>query len=142
MEIFRILLVKIEPEEYFSSHEVRFIQGQILPALRMNGIYLLIAIVSDFWIAGVAANFLSFRWSFRRTPDRFWASIGLSLFALLISYLGMTRVRLSFSRTVNDSHWGIDSKWFFVALLLLSVLSLAFAIWNRTRTLKHVADGN
>ena len=91
-------------------------------------------IAAGLWALGVAACLLALRWSFFSPPRRFAAALISSLGALLIGYLGMTQLRITASKSVNGQvQWRFDSRWFFVALLLLAVFTLACAVWKRSR---------
>src|SRR6476646_7537405 len=99
----------------------------------MTNFYILLAAIAGAWLFSLVSGAIAFRWSLRPVPGRFWAVIALALFTLFIGYLGLTRFNVSYSRTTNGSHWGIQSKWFFILTLILGALSVAFGIWNRKR---------
>ena len=90
-------------------------------------------IAAGLWVLGMVACVLALRWSFSRRRRCVGAIIS-SLGALLIGYLGMTQLRITASKSVNGQvQWRFDSRWFFVALLLLAVFTLACALWKRSR---------
>jgi len=94
---------------------------------------LLIGIIAALWLASLAACVLAWRFSF--VANRFVASIILSVTALAMGYLGLTRFHVSASRTVNgETQWSFNSRWFFIATLVLGALTLAFTIWKHRRT--------
>ena len=93
----------------------------------------LIGTIAALWLASLAACILAWRFSF--VPNRFAASIILSVAALAIGYLGLTRFHVSASRTVNgQTQWSFNSRWFFIATIVLGALTLAFTIWKHRRT--------
>jgi hypothetical protein len=97
--------------------------------------YTLIGVVAALWLGGIAACLLAFRWSFLANRRRFWPALALSMLALLISYLGLTRFRISAAQTENGRvTWHFDSRWFFIASLALSALALAYTLWKRFRS--------
>src|SRR6185503_18949211 len=104
----------------------------------MTTFYLILAVIAAGWAFSVIASLCAFRWGAWPIPGRLWAAISLAVFALVISYLGLTRFNVSYSKTVNGSHWGIQSKWFFLVPLLLGALALVLVIRNRKR-LGHAA---
>jgi hypothetical protein len=92
---------------------------------------ILIGVIATLWLAGVAACVLAFRWSFVANRRRFWPAVILSILALVIGYLGLTRFRVSASKTVNGVvQWRFDSKWFFIGSLLLGALALVYTLWK------------
>lgn len=93
---------------------------------------LLIAIVAALWLASLAACALAWRWSF--TAKRFIASIILCVAALTMGYYGLTHFHLSGSKTVNGhTQWAFDSRWFFIATLVIGALTLAYTLWKNRR---------
>jgi NO-binding membrane sensor protein with MHYT domain len=93
---------------------------------------ILCIVAATLWLASVAACTLAFRWSALYTPKRFLAAIILSLAALVVGYLGMTRFHLVASKTVNgEVQWRFDSMWFFITTLILAAATLAFTVWKR-----------
>jgi hypothetical protein len=92
---------------------------------------ILIGVVAALWLAGIAACVLAFRWSFLANGRRFWPAAILSILALVIGYLGLTRFSISASKTVNgEVQWRFDSKWFFIGSLVLGGLALAYTLWK------------
>jgi hypothetical protein len=102
---------------------------------------LLIGIVAVLWLASIIACALAWRWSFAGAANRFVASIILSLAALTLGYVGLTRFHLSASKTVNgQTQWSFNSKWFFIATLILATLTLAYTIWKNRRGTNAVSS--
>ena len=99
----------------------------------MTALYFIMAVAAALWILSLAACVLAMLWSFVGPPRRFWAAVALSVFALVVGFLGVTMVHITYSRTVNASHWSIDFKWLFLAPLLVGAVSLAIALWRRWR---------
>ena len=93
----------------------------------------LIGIIAALWLASIAAYVLAWRFSF--VANRFAASIILSVAALAMGYLGLTRFHVTASKTVNgQTQWAFNSRWFFIATLTLGALTLAYTIWKHRRT--------
>ena len=87
-----------------------------------------------FWLIGIAACVVAWRWSFRSNPKRFWPAIGLSILAIGIACLGLNRISLNWWETVNGrTQWRFDSDWFFWTLLVVAAATLAYALWKRPR---------
>jgi hypothetical protein len=99
----------------------------------------LIAVGLAAWILSLTAGLLAWRWGWRRPVRRIWLALGMALFAILIGWLGFTRLRLSYSRTTNGQGWTIDSKWFFLASLILGVVALLVLLWNLRPQRREVA---
>jgi len=94
--------------------------------------YFLIGIAATLWLITLAAGLLALRWSFLGGDRRFLAGVILSALAIASSYLGVTRLRITGSQTVNGHlRWRIDSKWFFMASLVLGVVALAHTLWKK-----------
>lgn len=86
------------------------------------------------WLLSIIACIVSLRWALFSVPRRFWFSVILSSAALVGGYLGMTHFRVVASRSVNGhTQWKFDSKWFFLATIVLAALSLALTICKRKR---------
>jgi len=96
--------------------------------------YTLIGVVAALWLAVIAACAFAIRWSFLAHRRRFWPALILSSLALVIAYLGLTRLGMAASNTVNGRvQWSFNSKWFFIASLVLSLSALACTLWKRWR---------
>jgi len=96
---------------------------------------ILIAVAVALWLITVAAGLLALRWGFLTAHRRFRGGIILSVLAILCSYLGMTRLRLTSSETVNGHvRWSIDSQWFFMASLVLGAVALALTLWKKLKS--------
>jgi hypothetical protein len=93
---------------------------------------LLCAFAAAFWLISLVACALSFRWSFLSVPNRFIIAVILSIGAAVIGYLGLTYFHFDASKTV-DGHlvWRVNSRWFFIASIILGVLTLIYAFWKR-----------
>ena len=100
----------------------------------MTTIYILFAIAAGLWLFSLAACAVALLCCCFPGRRRFWLAIVLSGLAILIGFLGTTRFHVTYSRTVNASHWSIDSRWFFIVPLVLGALALALAIWRRSRS--------
>jgi hypothetical protein len=95
-------------------------------------VHVFIGVVLTHWLLTIAACVLVFFWSVSRR--RFWPCIIFAFLAFLSSYYGVTRISIVSSQTVNGHlQYRIDSKWFFTASLMLSLLALAYTLWKRWR---------
>jgi hypothetical protein len=100
-------------------------------------VYVFMAVVLAHWLLAVAACVVVLIWS--RSRRRFWPCVVLSVLAFLGSYYGVTRIRITSSQTVNGHlRYYIDSRWFFMASLVFSILALAYTLWKRWRA-SHAA---
>ncbi len=89
----------------------------------------LIAIAALIWLASLAVCAVAL------FAKRLWISVILSLIALAIGYLGLTRFQVNASKTINGQvQWSFNSHWFFIATLVLAALTLAYSIWKHRKT--------
>jgi len=96
----------------------------------------LIGTVMGLWLLSIVVCIIALRWAMFSMPRRFWSAVVLSVVALIGGYVGMTHFRVVASKTVNgQTQWKFDSKWFFVATLILAALTLAVTVW-RQKTLR------
>jgi hypothetical protein len=101
--------------------------------------HVLIGIAAALWLVSMCGCVLAFRWSWLSVPGRFWAAVTLSIAALVLGFLGMTRFHVFASKTVNGQvQWHFDSRWFFLVTLLFGTFTLGYTLWKRRR-LPHVA---
>lgn len=95
----------------------------------------LVGIVMGIWLLTIIACIVSLRWALFSEPRRFWPGVALCVLALLAGFFGMTHFRVMASRTVNgNAQWKFDSKWFFLATLVLAALVLAFTVWRHRKS--------
>jgi|GEM_PF-2659443 hypothetical protein len=95
---------------------------------------ILVVIASAIWLISLAVALLALRWSLVPGARRFRAALISSCVTLAIGWLGLTRIHLTASKTVNDQVvWSLNSKWFFIVSLLLGAVSLAVTFWNRRK---------
>jgi hypothetical protein len=97
-------------------------------------IYILFAVAGVLWLFSMGCGAVALFSCCFPGRLRFWLTIVLSGLAILIGFLGMTRFQVTYSRTVNGSGWSINSKWFFIAPLVLGIFALVLAIWRRSRS--------
>jgi hypothetical protein len=95
----------------------------------MTAFYILCGVAALVWLCGMAAGVLALGWGVA-VRGRLRPALIMSIVAILIGWLGMLMIHVRYSKTVNGSGWAIDSKWFFLAPLLLGAVSLAFAFWK------------
>lgn len=89
-------------------------------------------IAAAIWLAGIGACIFATRLSRSTGARRFGVALGLSLAALGLGYVGLTRFSIVASRTVNgETVWRFDSRWFFIALLVCGALALLLTLWRR-----------
>jgi len=94
----------------------------------MQYLYGMILTGAALWAASLALSVLALFWSSRGGAWRPLASVLAAILALVISYFGTARFRFTYRRTVNQSHWGFDSKWFFWFSLALAAGALVAAL--------------
>lgn len=91
----------------------------------------LIALAAAVWLLSCAASLLGLYWNLRAGPQRWRAALVCSGMGLLSGYLGLSRIQLSGSKTVNgELVWSLNSRWFFWGALALGAVSLLWALWN------------
>ena len=102
----------------------------------------LIAAAVAVWLLSCGASVLALYWSRGARARRYRAALVSSGVAILTAYLGLSRVHLSATRTV-DGHvqWSLNSRWFFIAALMLGAAALGLAIWSWRQAPSRVADG-
>ncbi len=86
------------------------------------------------WLAGVAMAIralLACRRPFGSSRS-FGTALFLSLLSSAIGFSGWHWVRLGYKKTVNGKVlWDLDSRWFFLALLILGLLALVALVSRR-----------
>ncbi len=67
-----------------------------------------------------------------QSSPSFGTALFLSLLSSAIGFGGWHWVRLGYKKTVNGKvHWNLDSRWFFLALLILGLLALVALVSRR-----------
>jgi|SRR3954468_10413982 hypothetical protein len=90
----------------------------------------LIALAAGVWILSCALSLLALYWN-RTGSQRLRAAFVWSCVALLLAYFGLSRMQLNGSKTVNGQLvWSLNSRWFFVAAMVLGAASLACTLWR------------
>jgi TctA family transporter len=98
-------------------------------------LYVFYGLLAGFWLASIVACVLAIRWSCLAVRTRFLAAVILSLSALGIAYLGITRFHFSSTTTVNGQvEWRFDSRWLFIVSLVLGAFALGYTIWKKRRS--------
>jgi hypothetical protein len=95
--------------------------------------YLLFGIALLLWLAGLIACVVAVRWSIGPVPRRRWLALALALLALAIGYYEFQHFQFSYAQTANGETWSIQSRWFFIALCVLGVISVCVAVLGFTR---------
>jgi hypothetical protein len=104
-------------------------------AERFMFLYVYCGILAVAWLAGIVASVLAIRWSFLSVRGRFWPAVILSLASLAIAYYGITRFNFNSTTTVNGQvKWRFDSRWPFMASLVLGTFALVCTIWKKTKS--------
>jgi hypothetical protein len=94
-------------------------------------IHLFYAVVAALWLFSFVAGLLALRWCVVPGRRRFRAALVSSCLAIAASYLGLARFHFTASQTTNGRvDWSINSKWFFLASLLLGAASLIWTLWT------------
>jgi len=91
----------------------------------------LITLAATVWLLSCGASLMALYWNVIAGMQRWRAAFGLSCIALLIGYLGWSRIQLHASKTVNGHlEWSFNSRWFFIVAMVLGAVALAWSIWN------------
>ncbi len=99
----------------------------------MTAFYILCAVVAAAWLIGLAVGFVALGWSVA-VRKRLWPALVMSILAVAIGWLGLMFFHVRYSKTVNGSGWTLDSKWFFLAPLVLGLVSLLLTVWKWRKT--------
>jgi len=92
-------------------------------------------VLGCFWLISIIACLLAMRWSFLAVRGRFGPALILSLLAFAIGYLGIAHFHYTSTTTVNGVlKWRFDSRWLFIASLVLSAFALVYTIWRRGKS--------
>jgi len=103
---------------------------------------ILVALASGVWLLSCVASLLALYWNLRAGSQRLRAAFISSCAGLLIGYLGVARIQLNASQTVNGHlAWSINSRWFFVGALLLAAASATLTVWNWRKGRRRLAAG-
>jgi hypothetical protein len=94
----------------------------------MDPILKIFAVAATVWGLSLGASLLAIRLNWR--GQRIWGPLGWSLAGLILSYVGLTRFRLTYSKTENGHGWSLDSKWFFLVSIIVAMAALAMTLWN------------
>ena len=103
----------------------------------------LVALVAAVWLLSCGASALALYWNVFARAQRRGAALASSCVALLIAYGGLSRFRLSASKTVNGHvEWSVDSRWIFIAALVFAAAALALSVWKWWRSSSRLAAGS
>jgi hypothetical protein len=91
----------------------------------------LVALACAVWLLSCGASVLALYWSIKAGSQRRRAAVIMSCLGLLSGYFGLSLIHVKAWRTVNGHlEWSINSRWFFLAAVVLGAASLALAVWN------------
>ena len=91
----------------------------------------LIVLASLVWLSSCGASLLALNWNSMAALQRLTAAFVSSCVALLLGYLGLSRIQLNASKTVNGHlEWSLNSRWFFITALVFGGASMALTVWN------------
>ena len=96
--------------------------------------YVLFAVAGILWLFSLAFCALALYCAWSPSQRRFWLAVVFAILAMLMGYGGILRFHVTYSWTVNNSGWRLDSRWFFIVPLVLGSLALALALWRRIRS--------
>ncbi len=89
------------------------------------------------WLASMIACVVAVRLARRVDQGWTWTPAFLSVSALAIGYLGLTRFRLEASETVNGvMRWHFDSRWLFVVTLVVGTCVAGYCLWRQRRSIR------
>jgi len=92
---------------------------------------ILVTIAVAVFLLSCGASVLALYWSIKAGSHRGLGAVISSSIALVIAYVGLSCIQLHASRTVNGQLvWSLNSRWFFVAALVLGAIALALAVWK------------
>jgi len=90
---------------------------------------ILVAIACIVWVLSCALSLLAVYWN--TGAQRLRGAFITSIMGLLIAYAGFSRIQLNASKTVNNVVvWSLNSRWFFIAALVLGAGALGLTAWN------------
>jgi hypothetical protein len=99
------------------------------------------AIPAVVWLLSLGASSLALCWSLAPAKRRMAASLISSLLGLAVAWFGYSKVQVSASKTVNGVlQWSINSKWFFLAAMILAAASVGLALWKRGTSRPTLTD--
>ena len=91
----------------------------------------LIGIIVALWLCSILVCGVALWLGLLATPRRFVAAELLSVATLGIGSYGLTYFHVVASKTVNGhTRWSFNSKWFFLATLILGAATLSYTIWK------------
>src|SRR5512142_2160223 len=94
-----------------------------------------LGLFAGFWLASMAFAVLAIRWSLFAAHGRILTAGIMSLSALTIGCLGSTHFHLTWTAWANEQlQYHYDTRWFFIAPLVLGVFALACTVWEKVRS--------
>ena len=102
----------------------------------------LISLASAVWLLSCGGSLLALYWNIMAGAQRLRSAFIASCVALLVGYLGLSRIHLNASKAVNGHvEWSINSRWSFLGALVLGAASLALTLWNWRKASSRLAAG-
>jgi hypothetical protein len=102
--------------------------------------YINLGIFAGFWLISMASCVLAIRWSFSAARERIVLGAILSLSALTIACLGSTHFYLTWETWTNGQlQYHYDTRWLFIAPLVLGSFALVCTVWKKVRS-SHVVQ--
>lgn len=103
----------------------------------------LIAIASAVWLLSCGASLAALYCNLKAGSQWRRPALIFSGAALLIGYLGFSRIQLHASRMVNGHlQWSVNSRWFFLTALVLGGAALALTLWNARKVISRRNAGD
>jgi hypothetical protein len=100
----------------------------------MTAMYVLFAVILILWLFSLGICAIALYCACGPGQTRFWLAVGFAVLAMIIGCVGALGFHVTYSRTVNNSGWSLDSRWFFIVPLVLGALALGLSLWRRTRS--------
>ena len=101
--------------------------------------YINLGIFAGFWIISMAFCVLAIWWSLFAGRARILSAAILSVLAVTIGCLGSTHFHITWETWTNGRlQYHYDTRWFFIAPLVLGSFALACTVWKKVRS-SHVA---
>ena len=91
----------------------------------------LLIVAGAVWLFCLIACVASFVLGRKPTGNRFIAALLCAAVGMGLAYLALHRVQISYTRTVNNSSWSLNSRYFFLVPIALGFLALLWTLLRR-----------